>query len=138
MQIAMLDFMPLLWGLCLLLSTALYYYKDYAAPARTIPAAVGALLLYFWGKPPRMQVLVFAVLYALCAAVYAVLLRLSVLRQKKISENLLIHQTAGSITVADAQITDCDENGKKEFPQKELKKEIPDCVKKHTARSSKL
>ncbi len=76
MQIAMLDLMPLLWGLCILLSAALHFYGDHAAPARTIPAAACALLLHFFEKPPRMQVIAFGALYVLCAAVYTVLCRL--------------------------------------------------------------
>ena len=118
MQIAMLDLMPLLWGLCLVLSAVLFFYRDYAAPVRTIPAAAFALLLYFWGKPPRMQVLVFAVLYALCAAVYAVLLRFSASEKnlKKFRKKLLTRHTAGGIIVTDNRITGCDEDGRKEFP----------------------
>ena len=76
MQICALDLMPLLWGLCVLLSAALFFYGDHASPSRTVPAAAAALILYFYGYPPRFQVIVFLVMYALCAAVYVVLLYL--------------------------------------------------------------
>ena len=82
MQIAMLDLMPLLWGLCIVLSAALALYGDHAAPARTVPAAVFALLLHFMEKPPRLQVIVFFALYALCAGAYAVLCRYSARHRK--------------------------------------------------------
>ncbi|MBR2848014.1 MAG: hypothetical protein IKB87_00995 [Clostridia bacterium] len=77
MHIAMLDLMPLLWGLCILISAALFCLGDYAAPARTVPAAVMALILHFTEKPPRLQVALFAVLYVICALVYAVLCRVA-------------------------------------------------------------
>ncbi len=73
MQIAALDLMPLLWGLCVLLSAALFFYGERAAPSRTVPAAIAALVLYFFDYPPRFQVIVFLVLYVISAAVYATL-----------------------------------------------------------------
>ena len=86
MRIAMLDLMPLLWGLCVLLCTALFFYGDRSAPARTIPAAIAALFLYFTGQPPRLQTAVFFAMYAVSAAVYAVVCRLG-RRHEKIAEN---------------------------------------------------
>ncbi len=77
MHIAMLDLMPLLWGLCILISAALFCLGDYAAPARIVPAAAFALVFHFIEKPPRLQVALFAVLYVICALVYAVLCRLA-------------------------------------------------------------
>lgn len=74
MQIAALDLMPLLWTLSAILSVALFAYGDRAALARTVPAAIAAMVLYFLGYPPRFQVVVFLALYVLCAAVYASLI----------------------------------------------------------------
>lgn len=73
MQIAALDLMPLLWTLSVILSVALFLYGERAALARTVPAAIAALILYFFDYPPRFQVVVFLALYILCAAVYAAL-----------------------------------------------------------------
>ncbi len=83
MQICAVDLMPLLWGLCVLLSVALFLYGERVAPARTVPGAAGALVLYAIGAPPRRQVLVFLALYLLCAAVYALLSFLQHLRKAK-------------------------------------------------------
>ncbi len=86
MRIAALDLMPLLWGLCVLLSVVLFFYGEKSAPARTVPAAAAALFLYFTGQPPRLQTTVFFGMYALSAAVYAVVCRLG-RRREKIAEN---------------------------------------------------
>lgn len=86
MQIAMLDLMPLLWAVSILLCAALFFYGDRAAPARTVPAAAAALLLYFLGHPPRLQTAVFSAVYILSAAVYAVVCRLTG-RCEEITEN---------------------------------------------------
>ena len=87
MRIAMLDLMPLIWILSVILSAALFLYGERAAPARTVPAAAAALVLYFCGQPPRMQTAVFLAMYALSAAVYALLVRLSRRAGKK-SKNI--------------------------------------------------
>lgn len=83
MRIAMLDLMPLLWGLCVLLSAALFFYGERSAPARTVPAAAAAFVLYFTGQPPRLQTAVFFGMYALSAAVYAVVCRITRRYEKK-------------------------------------------------------
>lgn len=87
MRIAILDLMPLLWGLCVLLSVVLFLYGERSAPVRTVPAAAAALFLYFTGQPPRMQTAVFFGMYALSAAVYAVVCRVTRRREKN-AENL--------------------------------------------------
>ena len=87
MRFAMLDLMPLLWILSVLLSGALALYGEHAAPARTVPAAAAALILYGYGFPPRLQTAVFLAIYAFAAAVYAILIRLSRRSEKK-SENI--------------------------------------------------
>lgn len=86
MRIAMLDLMPLLWGLCILLSVALFCYGERSAPARTVPAAAAAFILYFNGFPPRLQTAVFFGMYALSAAVYAIVFRLMRRYEKKCEE----------------------------------------------------
>lgn len=92
MQIAALDLMPLLWGLCVLLSAALFFYGEHAAPCRTVPAAAAAMILYFYDYPPRFQVIVFLVLYVISAAVYAALayLRRMIGRQKENEETISV------------------------------------------------
>lgn len=76
MQIAAIDLMPLLWILSAILAVALFFYGDRAAVVRTVPAACAAIILHGMRFPPRLQVVAFLILYVLCAAVYAVLIRL--------------------------------------------------------------
>ena len=83
MRIAMLDLMPILWGMCAAAALALAFYGEKRAPARVFPAVVGALLVYFFGKPPRLQALVFAVMYAIAAIVWAVLSYADSKKQRK-------------------------------------------------------
>lgn len=86
MRIAALDLMPLLWALCVLLSAVLFFYGERGAPARTLPAAAAAFVLYFTGQPPRLQAAVFFGMYVLSAAVYAAVCRIT-RRYEKNSEN---------------------------------------------------
>ena len=83
MRIAVLDLMPLLWGLCILLSAVLFFYGEQGAPARTVPAAAAAFVLYFTGQPPRLQTAVFFGTYVLSAAVYEAVWRITRRHEKK-------------------------------------------------------
>ncbi|MGM9653632.1 MAG: hypothetical protein ACI3XP_08375 [Eubacteriales bacterium] len=86
MRIAILDLMPVLWGMCALAALLLALFGEWGAPARTLPAAAAALILYFAGLPPRVQVAAFAGMFLLDAAVWAALTRLSQYRRKKTAQ----------------------------------------------------
>ncbi len=83
MRIAALDLMPLFWCLGILLSVAVAALGEIASMARTVPAAVAALVLYFLSYPPRVQVLAFLALYGLCAFIFGLLFGLSKRAKKR-------------------------------------------------------
>lgn len=65
MQFVMLDLMPLLWGTCALIALLLLFGGRWGIPVRIIPAACVAVCLHFLGYPPRLQSIVFVIVYAL-------------------------------------------------------------------------
>ncbi len=82
MRFVMLDLMPLLWGMCTAAALLLLFHREWGAPARVIPGAVLALVLYFLKWPPRIQVLAFAVMYGCCALAWFIVVRTARIRQR--------------------------------------------------------
>lgn len=82
MRFVMLDLMPLLWGMCTAAALLLLFHREWGAPARVIPGAALALVLYFLKWPPRIQVLAFAVMYGCCALAWFIVVRTARIRQR--------------------------------------------------------
>ena len=83
MRIVMLDFMPVLWGICAAAALLLLLRGEWGAPARTIPAVCAALVLYFAAYPPRVQVLAFAGMYVCAALAWWIVTRVVRLRRRR-------------------------------------------------------
>jgi len=82
MRFVMLDLMPILWGMCAASALLLLFHREWGAPARVIPGAALALVLYFLGWPPRIQVLAFAAMYVCCTLAWFIVVRLIRLRHR--------------------------------------------------------
>ena len=87
MHFAMLDLMPILWAMCAAAALLLLFCRSYAAPARTLPAVTAALIAYGMGYPPRLQVVIFLAVFAVCAGVWAILCRIGDWRRRRMAEN---------------------------------------------------
>lgn len=83
MRIAALDLMPLLFGMCAAASVLLARAGDTGSPARAIPAVLAAYAVYFAHFPPRVQVAMFAALYALDALVWLLLQKIAAARRRR-------------------------------------------------------
>jgi len=82
MRFVMLDLMPVLWGMCAAAALLLLFHREWGAPARVIPGAALALVLYFLGWPPRIQVLAFAAMYVCCTLAWFIVVRITRIRQR--------------------------------------------------------
>ena len=87
MRFALLDLMPVLWGMCTIVSLLLLHFRSMGAPARTLPAVTAALIAYGMGYPPRLQVIIFLAVFAVCAGVWAILCRIGDWRRRRMEEN---------------------------------------------------
>lgn len=87
MRFALLDLMPVLWGMCTLVSLLLLHFRSMGAPARTLPAVSAALIAYGMGHPPRVQTAVFLAVFAVCAGVWAILCRIGEWRRRRMEKN---------------------------------------------------
>jgi len=83
MQIALLDLMPVLFGMCALAAAILAIFGDFGALSRTAPAAAAAFALYFTGFPPRAQVAAFAAVFVLAGAVYRIVCAVGAFRRRR-------------------------------------------------------
>ena len=86
MRFALLDLMPVLWGMCTIVSLLLLHFRSMGAPARTLPAVTAALIAYGMGYPPRLQVVIFLAVFAVCAGVWAILCRIGDWRRRRMEE----------------------------------------------------
>lgn len=87
MRFALLDLMPVLWGMCTLVSLLLLHFRSMGATARTLPAVSAALIAYGMGHPPRVQTAVFLAVFAVCAGVWAILCRIGEWRRRRMEKN---------------------------------------------------
>ena len=83
MRIVLLDLMPLLWGMCAAAALLLLYFRSVGAPARTLPAVTVAFILYGMGYPPRVQTAAFLFTFAVAAAIWEILRRISAFRRRR-------------------------------------------------------
>lgn len=82
MRIAVLDLMPLLFGMCAAASVLLALAGDAGSPVRALPAVCAAYIAYFVSMPPRIQVAAFAALYVSDALVWLLLTRIAARRRR--------------------------------------------------------
>ena len=85
MRFAMLDLMPILWAMCAAAALLLLFCRSYAAPARTLPAVMAALISYGRGYPPRVQASIFLAVFVICAGVWAILCRIGAYRRRRMA-----------------------------------------------------
>jgi len=83
MRIVILDLMPLLWVMCAAAALLLLRAGEWGAPTRTLPAVTAAMILYFVGLPPRVQVLGFLGIYLTAALCRGILLRIAAMRRRR-------------------------------------------------------